>query len=97
MRREYLSHIGRPVRTLAVCSDATAGHVDIERDPNLASDPTRDTGQVRAAEIGCRVAQNAEAVADWLRGLTTREALSWLVYGVTLAGARSGATTAACA
>ena len=67
VRREYLSHIGRPVRTLAVCSDATAGHVDIERDPNLASDPTRDTGQVRAAEIGCRVAQNAEAVADWLR------------------------------
>ena len=67
VRREYLSHIGRPVRTLAVCSDATAGHVDIERDPNLASDPTRDTGQVRAAEIGCRVAQNAESVADWLR------------------------------
>ena len=55
VRREYLSHIGRPVRTLAVCSDATAGHVDIERDPNLASDPTRDTGQVRAAEIDCRV------------------------------------------
>ena len=67
VRREYLSHIGRPVRTLAVCSDATAGHVDIERDPNLASDPTRDTGQVRAAEIGCRVAQNAESVVDWLR------------------------------
>lgn len=67
VRREYLSHIGRPVRTLAVCSDATAGHVDIERDPNLASDPTRDTGQVRAAEVGCRVAQNAESVADWLR------------------------------
>ena len=67
VRREYLSHIDRPVRTLPVCSDATAGHVDIERDPNLAADPTRDTGQVRAAEIGCRVAQNAEAVADWLR------------------------------
>ena len=67
VRREYLSHIGRPVRTMAVCSDATAGHVDVERDPNLAADPTRDTGQVRAAEIGCRVAQNAGAVADWLR------------------------------
>ena len=46
--REYLSHIGRPVRTLAVCSDTTAGHVDIEQDPNLAADPTRDAGQVRA-------------------------------------------------
>ena len=67
VRREYLSHIGRPVRTLAVCSDTTAGHVDIERDPNLAADPTRDTGQVRAAEIGCQVAQNADAVAEWLR------------------------------
>ena len=67
VRREYLSHIGRPVQTLAVCSDATAGHVDVERDPNLAADPTRDTGQVRAAEINCRVAQNAQAVADWLR------------------------------
>ena len=67
VRREYLSHIGRPVRTLAVCSDATAGHVDVEQDPDLAADPTRDTGQVRAADIGCRVAQSAEAVADWLR------------------------------
>ena len=38
VRREYLSHIGHPVRTLAVCSDTTAGHVDIERDPNLAAD-----------------------------------------------------------
>ncbi len=67
VRREYLSHIGRPVRTLAVCSDATAGHVDVERDPDLAADPTRDAGQVRAADVGCRVSQSAEAVADWLR------------------------------
>ena len=67
VRREYLSHIGRPVRTLAVCSDATARHVDVERDPDLAADPTRDAGQVRAADVGCRVAQSAEAVADWLR------------------------------
>ena len=67
VRREYLSHIGRPVRTLAVCSDTTAGHVDVERDPDLAADPTRDTGQVRAADVGCRVAQNAQVVADWLR------------------------------
>jgi len=66
VRREYLSHIDRPVRTLAVCSDATAGHVDVERDPNLAADPTRDTGQVRAVDVGCRVAQSAEAVAHWL-------------------------------
>ena len=66
-RREYLSHIERPVRTLAVCSDATAGHVDVERDPDLAADPTRDTGQVRAADVGCQVAQSAEAVAAWLR------------------------------
>ena len=67
VRREYLSHIGRPVRTLAVCSDATAGHVDVERDPDLAADPTRDAGQVRAADVGCRVAQSPDAVADWLR------------------------------
>ncbi len=67
VRREYLAHIGRPVRTLAVCSDTTAGHVDVERDPNLAADPTRDTGQVRATEVGCHVAQSAHAVADWLR------------------------------
>ena len=67
VRREYLSHIGRPVRSLAVCSDATAGHVDVERDPDLAADPTRDTGQVRAADVGCQVAQSAEAVAAWLR------------------------------
>ena len=50
-----------------MCSDVTAGHVDIERDPDLAADPTRDTGQVRAADVGCQVAQSAEAVADWLR------------------------------
>ena len=46
VRRGYLAQIGQPVRTLAVCSDATAGHVDVERDPDLAADPTRDTGQV---------------------------------------------------
>ena len=67
VRREYLSHVGRPVRTLAVCSDATAGHVDVEQDPNLAADPTRDTGQVRTADVGCRVARSAAAVAQWLR------------------------------
>ena len=67
VRREYLANIGRRVRTLAVCSDTTAGHVDVERDPDLAADPTRDTGQVRASDVGCQVAQNAEAVANWLR------------------------------
>lgn len=67
VRREYLAHIGRPVCTLAVCSDTTAGHIDVERDPDLAADPTRDTGQVHAADVGCRVAQSMEAVASWLR------------------------------
>ena len=67
VRREYLAHIGRPMLTLAVCSDTTAGHIDVERDPDLAADPTRDTGQVRAADVGCRVAQSMEVVASWLR------------------------------
>ncbi len=67
VRSEYLSHIDRPVRTLAVCSDETAGHIGAKQDPNLTADPTRDTGQVRAAEIGCKQAKNGEAVADWLR------------------------------
>ena len=75
VRREYLSHIDRPVRTLAVCSDKTAGHVDAEEDPDLARDPTRDTGQVHAADVGCRVAQSAEAVASWLRNGTPSTSL----------------------
>ena len=72
VRREYLSHIRRPVRTLAVCSDKTAGHVRDKEDPNLATDPTRDTGQVHAADVGCRVVQDAGMVSDWLRAGTDR-------------------------
>lgn len=90
VRRESLSHIGRAVRTLVVCSDATTDHVDIERDPNLPSDPTRDTGQVRAAEIGCRVTQNAESVIDCLRAAVESTDLPIIFIDVPVAAPHGG-------
>ena len=78
VRREYLSHIGRPVRSLAVCSDETAGHVDIERESGGGPD-AGDTGQVRAADVGCRVAKSAAAVADWLRAAGESTDL-WVIF-----------------
>ena len=49
VRREYLSHLDRPVRALAVCSDETAGHVDVERDPDLAADANTKASRTLAA------------------------------------------------
>ena len=69
-----LRSVGRETATIVVCSDKTAGHVDenahaaAEGDPlkSAETDPTKDSGQVHAADLGCRAAQSGTEVAEWI-------------------------------
>ena len=56
LRREYLQCAASPLRTLSVCSDATAGYnPGRESSRNTLLDPTLDTGNVSAREVKGKV------------------------------------------
>ena len=65
---------GRRTASIVVCSDKTAGHVS--EDEHAAAetgarkptelDATTDSGQVRAADLGCRTASSGDEVAEWI-------------------------------
>ena len=71
---EQLRRAGRTVASIVVCSDRTAAHVgenehaaaEADDGRRTAADPTTDTGQIRAAELGCHAASDGAEVAGWL-------------------------------
>ena len=70
----YFRSAGRRTASIVVCSDKTAGHVS--EDEHAAAetgarrptefDATTDSGQVRAADLGCRTASSGGEVAEWV-------------------------------
>ncbi|MCY3884204.1 MAG: DEAD/DEAH box helicase family protein [Gammaproteobacteria bacterium] len=69
---------GISIRTLAVCSDVTAGQVkgrgsNSEERINLARDPTRDVSHARTYEVIGDTATNEQQVVDWLSDNLNRE------------------------
>ena len=80
VRQEYLANIKRSARALAVCSDKTAGHVSSDKEPSLDSDPTLDTGHVRASDLGCRVEQDASKIAEWIHEGESKEGMLSIIF-----------------
>ena len=86
---EQLRRAGRTVASIVVCSDRTAAHVgenehaaaEADDGRRTAADPTTDTGQIRAAELGCHAASDGAEVAGWLSRAPGRETRLNLVVG----------------
>ena len=67
IRREYLLNRERPIRTLAVCSDETAGYDPKKEDQrNTFEEVTADSSNVSADEIKCKVTTDPEEIARWI-------------------------------
>ena len=69
IRREYLMHAKKEnMRTLSVCSDATAGNNNVSEE-KIASgdDPTIDNSNARQNEIKGDVTTDVDKISDWIK------------------------------
>ena len=68
IRREYLARAKGRIRSLAVCSDKTAGYGPRRVESSLSpDDPTLDMSQVNASEVKGLVTTDSEEIAKWIR------------------------------
>ena len=68
IRREYLQHAETRLRTLAVCSDETAGYDPKKEGVGSTYDnPTLDNSNVSASEVKGKVTTSAEEIASWIQ------------------------------
>ena len=65
IRREFLVNAKEGIRSLAVCSDETAGYDRIEG--NSMEDPTIDMSRVSASEVKGMVTTDSNEIAQWIR------------------------------
>lgn len=69
LRREFLQHASSEIRTMAVCSDQTAGYdPKKEGTAKRALDPTQDNSNVSASEVKGLVTTDPFEIADWMGG-----------------------------
>lgn len=71
LRREFLQNAQADIRTMAVCSDQTAGY-DPKKEGNSkrALDPTQDNSNVSASEVKGLVTTDPAEIAAWITGGT---------------------------
>ena len=69
LRREFLRHASSEIRTMAVCSDQTAGY-DPRKEGSIkrALDPTQDNSNVSASEVKGLVTTDPREIANWIAG-----------------------------
>lgn len=69
LRREFLQHASSEIRTMAVCSDQTAGY-DPRKEGSIkrALDPTQDNSNVSASEVKGLVTTDPREIANWIAG-----------------------------
>ena len=67
LRREFLQHAHADIRSMAVCSDQTAGY-DPKKEGNTkrALDPTQDNSNVSASEVKGLVTTDPAEIASWI-------------------------------
>ncbi len=69
LRREFLAHAERPLRTMAVCSDRTVA-TDLDQEERIArnaDDFTADRGAETTASLTGTVTTDPDKIADWIR------------------------------
>ena len=88
IRREYLQNADSDIRTLAVCSDETAGYdPKKEGSRNTANDPTLDNSNVSASEVKGKVTTDPTDIADWIvKGRDTAQVN--VIFGTYQSGSR---------
>ena len=64
IRREFLANAKEEIRTLAVCSDDTAGYDN--RSERSSDDPTIDLSRVSASEVKGLVTTDSDEIARWI-------------------------------
>ena len=88
IRREYLHNATSILRTLAVCSDQTAGYdVKKEDQRDTVAHPTHDVGNVDAASIKGKVTTDPQVIADWIQEGQTKNRLN-VIFGTYQSGHR---------
>ena len=88
IRREYLQHAERDIRSLAVCSDETAGYdPKQEGKRNASEDPTVDNSNVSAKELKGKVTTDPREIADWINHESGRMRIN-VIFGTYQSGHR---------
>ncbi|MDE0506684.1 MAG: DEAD/DEAH box helicase family protein [Candidatus Poribacteria bacterium] len=86
IRREYLQYTKAGLRTLAVCSDKTAGYAPgKEGTRNTAKDPTVDNSNVSASEVKGEVTTDSGKIADWISQGQNTDRIS-VIFGTYQSG-----------
>ena len=76
LRREFLANSSRPLKAIAVCSDATAGHGS-----DLSRDQTADIGQASASEVKGLVTTDPGEIGDWIDGVAEERNRIGVIFG----------------
>ena len=88
IRREYLQHNKDGLRTLAVCSDETAGYTpNVHETVDTATDPTADNSNVSESEVKGEVTTDSQRIAEWIEE-GKKEAFINVIFGTYQSGHR---------
>ncbi len=91
IRREFLACTETGLRTLAVCSDQTAGFDRKAKSEGLREDdPTADLSRVSASEVKGLVTTDADRIAEWMREGTGNRDRIGVIFGTYQSSHRIG-------
>ena len=76
LRREFLANSNKPLRSLAVCPDETAGHGS-----DLSRDPTADVGRARASEVKGQVTTDPSEIGKWIDKVAMERDRIGVIFG----------------
>ena len=86
IRREYLDHKKKEIRSLAVCSDETAAYDPKREDSiNILDDPTADNSHISALEVKGEVTTNPEKISNWIEEGTATDKIN-VIFGTYQSG-----------
>ncbi len=76
LRREFLINSEKPIKAMAVCSDATAG-----RGSDLSRDQTADIGSAAASEVKGLVTTDSEEIRKWIEDVAREQDRIGVIFG----------------
>lgn len=88
IRREYLQYANKPIRTIAVCSDKTAGY-DPKKESSRDTEkyPWLDNSNVSEMEIKGQVTTDADEIGAWIEDAANHDRIS-VIFGTYQSGSR---------
>ena len=77
IRREFLQNSNVKIRSLAVCSDKTAGYTG--RKETSSIDPTIDLSRVSASEVKGSVTTDSEIITSWVKKSSSADCIGLII------------------